>query len=272
MNEDRVLGQSGGIGTAEDGPQASVIENDWYDAGGFTAVPASERGDGPADSDADSGDTGTRPDTAAREADQSFRLKYMGQELEVSKDELITLAQKGKDYDRIRSRADAMAEALRENSEYRAFLEELASRSGQSLEEFIGKTRQAMNLTVSGKPTMPSSPPADNNPPGARQSPTAETDAGAMSAAARRDRDIAEFLSEYGMVDPRAIPQEVWDAVRAGKSLLAAYQSYENKLLRAYIEAERKNRENRLKTAGSRYTAGATEPRGEIEDDWYNND
>ncbi len=37
-------------------------------------------------------------------ADQSFKLKVLGQEIEASRDEVIALAQKGKDYDRIRGK------------------------------------------------------------------------------------------------------------------------------------------------------------------------
>ena len=35
-----------------------------------------------------------------------FKIKYMGEELELKRDEVIQLAQKGKDYDRIRSKYD----------------------------------------------------------------------------------------------------------------------------------------------------------------------
>ena len=45
--------------------------------------------------------------------DQTFRLKYMGEELIVGRDEVIRLAQKGMDYDRIRARADELAAQAR---------------------------------------------------------------------------------------------------------------------------------------------------------------
>jgi hypothetical protein len=88
----------------------------------------------------------------------------------------------------------------------------------------------------------------------------------------RAESRVAEFLSEYGAIDPRTIPKQVWEDVRAGKTLLAAYQSYENKNLKALIEAERKNLENARKTAGSRQSAGDTRAQGEIEHDWYKDD
>ena len=157
----------------------------------------------------------------AQESGERFKLKYMGREMEVDKDELITLAQKGKDYDRIRSRADALNETLK--------------KSGDS--------------------------PDLAGPDGAQQ-----------RQSERRTREVSEFMSEYGSVDPRAIPKEVWESVSAGKTLLGAYQSYENKSLKARLEAERKNRENARRTAGSRKSVGGTRARGAIEDDWYKDD
>jgi hypothetical protein len=41
-----------------------------------------------------------------------FTLKHLGQEFEVSREEVIALAQKGRDYDRIRTRAESLAERL----------------------------------------------------------------------------------------------------------------------------------------------------------------
>jgi hypothetical protein len=97
-------------------------------------------GDAPVGSNAggewDESDT---PDGAASQEPERFKLKHLGREIEVSRDEMITLAQKGQDYDRIRERADALArerdggnpefEALRQSerkrdAEVEAFLSE----------------------------------------------------------------------------------------------------------------------------------------------------
>ncbi|HHT16453.1 MAG TPA: hypothetical protein GXZ77_01850 [Papillibacter sp.] len=43
-----------------------------------------------------------------------YTLKYLGEEIAVTRDELIRLAQKGRDYDRIRSRAEKLAAQLKE--------------------------------------------------------------------------------------------------------------------------------------------------------------
>lgn len=267
-------------------PDEQQIRDDWYgnESAGITSTADSKESDDddePTDEDGDDADGPARklPDTKAQEASQSFRLKYMGQELDVTQDELVTLAQKGKDYDRIRSRADALSGELQKNSGYLTFLEELSKKSGQSLEDFVGKASKAMGLPT---PVMPASPgtTALTQAPGGeagtpqRLSATIQDspgDIGERSAADRRNREVSEFLAEYKSVDPQTIPKEVWSAVKAGKPLLTAYQSYENRVLKEKIDAQRKNLENRMKTAGSRATAGGQRPRGEIEDDWYNN-
>lgn len=201
-----------------------------------------------------------RPDE--REDNQSFKLKYMGQEIEVTKDEIIVLAQKGKDYDRIRTRADEMSSAVKQNSEYMSLLEALASKSGQDVATFVEKTRLAMMSE-------------DNDPlPDSRRrfSLTTAPEHENMNSQERRNREIAEFLAEYKDIAPRTIPEDVWKSVREGRTLLSAYQSYENKILKAQIEAEKKNLENRSRSAGSRQSSGNARPRGEIEDDWYKED
>lgn len=43
-----------------------------------------------------------------------YTLKYLGEEIPVTREELIRLAQKGRDYDRIRNRAETLAAKLRE--------------------------------------------------------------------------------------------------------------------------------------------------------------
>lgn len=141
-------------------------------------------------------------------SDQSFTLKHLGEVTTVGRDEVITLAQKGLDYDRIRRKYD----------------EASAGRAG---------------------------------------SPEYE-------AAVKRQTEIQEFLAEYGTgFDPKSIPQEVWSSVAGGRTLLAAYQAWELKKLRADNNAAKKNTENKERSAGSRFSLGNVKPRDAITDDWY---
>jgi len=145
------------------------------------------------------------PDDAAETAapaapqQETFRLKHLGEELEVTREEMTALAQKGRDYDRVRERL-------------------------HSLESLGGSDPKVM-------------------------------------------REVHDFVSEYGMnIDPASIPQQVWNEVRAGSSLLTAYQRYENNRLRSQIQREA----NRARTFGVKNGVASQSNHGAIESDWFN--
>lgn len=239
----------------------ALIEEDW-NSGSADMECREEAGKQGLDEVEDDEENPENAEYDEREANQSFKLKYMGQEIEVTKDEIIVLAQKGKDYDRIRTRVDELTGALKQNSEYMSFLETLARKSGQDVGAFVEKTRSVMlseadNSLLDSSPhiNLPTLPEHEN-----------------LISQERRNREIAEFLAEFKDIDPTTIPEDVWNSVRAGRTLLSAYQSHENKILKAQIEAEKKNLENKSRAAGSRQSSGNVRPRGEIEDDWYKED
>ena len=78
-----------------------------------------------------------------------------------------------------------------------------------------------------------------------------------------RDGEIRQFVLEHPGVMPEAIPEEVWRRVRAGESLLSAYDRVEAARLRqenARLETQLKSRRqaeiNRQRSAGSQAGAG----------------
>ncbi len=80
---------------------------------------------------------------------------------------------------------------------------------------------------------------------------------------ADRDGEIRQFVRAYPGVMPEAIPQEVWRRVRAGESLLSAYDRYEasrlrqeNRRLEAQLQSRRQEEANRQRSAGSQTGAG----------------
>lgn len=212
---------------------------------------------------------------AEDKADQSYKLKHLGEEFEVSRDEIIALAQKGKDYDRIRKRADELAETAAKNSGYIRFLDELAKTAGQSVDEFVSKTRTALQPegTIQNSPQNLGGFNQDSSAASAvNRIASAEAAAEKQMDSDRKSREVREFLTEYSHIEPGSIPREVWDSVASGKSLLSAYQGYENKTLKTRMEAEQKNSVNKARSIGSLFSAGTMRSRGEIEDDWYKNE
>ena len=183
--------------------------------------------------DSESAATGEKTSTGAadgRKADQSFTLKHLGAVKTVGRDEVVTLAQKGLDYDRQRQRND---ELLSRNKALAAEAEQQRAQRGAA--------------------------PI----PGARLMTREE------AMAQRQSNEISEFISEYKNLDPKDIPQEVWQAVIGGKPLLAAYQAWELKKLRGESMASSKATENREKSVGSRTSAGSARHMDAITADWY---
>lgn len=204
-----------------------------------------------------------------------FRLKHLGQEIEATRDEVITLAQKGKDYDRIRGKVDELSGTLKKNSGYVSFLNELASAQGLSVDELMDHTKASLISKKSGIDEKTAAAQLRlerrENSLKTKEASVAKSEA-AQKEKEKRNREIHEFLGEYKDIDPTTIPKEVWRDVAGGKTLLAAYTRHENKKLKAQMEAEKKNKENRSKSAGSQASAGLFRGHNEIEDDWYKDD
>ena len=80
----------------------------------------------------------------------------------------------------------------------------------------------------------------------------------------RQEADIQEFVSRYQSVDPKTIPQSVWDAVRKGDTLVNAYSRYEvqqlreeNQRLQQQLATKEQNANNRSRAVGSMQSAGS---------------
>ena|GEM_PF-1138046 len=231
--------------------------------------------------------------------EQMFTIKYMGEEIAVTRDELIRLAQKGRDYDRIRSRAEMLAEKLRQleggaahkgaDSAEAALSEEKERAGGAAAREDKHGGAQGLRAPEEGeqvpddkkaRPDTAESAFAESGLPGGAEAGEragehfmdAPGESRQSADALRREREIDEFMRVYGPVEPEAIPEAVWREVGRGVPLLAAYQAYENRLLRAALAAERLARSNALRSVGSGATAGGLIAGDLIVEDWYKRD
>lgn len=232
----------------------------------------------------------TEEQEAQPEADQLFELKHLDDTRTVSRDEVVVLAQKGLDYDRIRTKLDEATTAGAENAELVTSITELAKDSGMSLADFIDTSAATLLAKKEGLD------PAEalsrirlarkERELSARETKLAETEKHASQVEkkqaeeeARRQADVQEFIEAYkdNPVDFKTIPQSVWADVRKGATLTAAYMKYENQQLKAQLaaaEAEVKAKEQSSKNAsrstGSRATVSTTEK--ERTDWWYEDD
>lgn len=211
-----------------------------------------------------------KPDT------DTFELKYNKEIRRVNREEVTELAQKGLNHDRILAQRD---ELQRENGELQKFRQEnesnlnllnsAAELAGMSVSQFLNNIREnalvakGMSRDAAKERVLREDAEQKLARKSAEDAAKAENEKREKTSQERIKRDSEEFARKYKDVDPKTIPQEVWEAVSSGESLVAAYGNYlaeqtakENEKLRAEIEALKKNEENRSKSIGSMKTEG----------------
>ncbi len=218
-----------------------------------------------------------------RGSDQ-FSLKYLGETKTVSRDEAITLAQKGMDYDRIRQKFEELTTAhgsltadKSKNEERQTALDEIAKRSGyKTVDELLDNIQATKMSEQQGidrelalervklereRREFKAQAEAESNP-----------EAVAKRAVEKRDNDFMEFVGEYKEVDPAEISKEVWDIYGQGNcSLVQAYMKHENAQLKAKLVSDKKTIDNRERSTGSRASVGKTAAKDKEDELWYSN-
>lgn len=225
------------------------------------------------------------PPEKPAEADQ-LTLKYLGQEKTVTREEAVTLAQKGMDYDRIRTERDTLKAASEEsakNGEAVKFLQDLAQKQGYTVPELIDSIRAKeiaereqidVSVALGRVKNQRTERELLSEKEKLTQSKTKETDE--QAAAQKRRQDVDDFISAYpDKRDLKGLPEEVWDAVRAGEKLVHAYNRYEVKRLgdelkklNGQLETERQNVKNKTRATGSQSTTGKAKYEDEIDKYW----
>lgn len=201
-------------------------------------------------------------------ADQRFELKHLEETRSVDREEVIKLAQKGMDYDRIREERDSIRPELRL---YREFLKELADGSGLTVSELIDTVR-AQRLVAKEKENgkemteaealikvqRERSEKAKSAPKAEEEAPPEEEKPAEAKAEDSRKESFARFAREFPDVKAEDIPAKVWQDFSAGKGDLAdIYARHENTALKAKIAAMERNEDNRKRSTGSRKSSGA---------------
>lgn len=206
------------------------------------------------------------------DAPKMWTLRHMDEVRQVGEADMVVLAQKGLDYDRIRGKYD-------ESKPVMELFGSFAKQAGMSIPDYVSFIRtQAKQASGMSEAEARRTVELEDREAAvsAKEAVEAQRQNGANQAAqaraaaeARRNADIAEFqrLFPDAAKDPKAIPQEVWAAVRSGMSLVSAYSKYAvDQANAARQAAEQKaaasaqNQQNASRSTGSMQSAG--EPRG----------
>lgn len=204
----------------------------------------------------------------AADAPKLWTLRHMDEVRQVGEADMVVLAQKGMDYDRIRSKYD-------ESKPVMEMIGGFARQNGMSIPDFLSHLRtqakQAGGMTeaearrVVELEDREAAVAAQEAAEAARQSDANQAAQEQAAADARRNADIAEFQKLFpdAAKDPKAIPPEVWASVREGMSLVSAYSRYAVEQARAAQQAaEQKaaafaqNQRNAARSTGSMQSAG----------------
>lgn len=199
---------------------------------------------------------------------ERFKVVHLGEEKELTRDEMIAYAQKGMDYDHVRNERDQ----LRHSPEFEV-LDKMAKASGMTRAEYIARIREmeraeeqrgienqirdmhpdAPDDLISETARLRQQAAEAEKRSAEEQKARAVREAAEQSRRERQQKEMREFIEAYpDMRDfKKEIPAEVWERVRGGESLLSAYRAHENAQLKAKIAAMEKSAENRGRAVGS---------------------
>ena len=274
--QDAFLDGWGDEQTAQDAPETSETA-EGEDAAEEVTETASEtegaqsaQDGGAAETAADAG-AEAQTETTEQKADapeKTWTLRHMDETKNVGEAEMVTLAQKGMDYDRIRAKYDESKPAME-------ILSIFAKQKGVSVADYVSFLRTEAkkadglseaearrSIELEDREAAVTAREAEQ---AAERQAAEQANAAANAAAQRRKADIDEFAREYPDVarNPDAIPKEVWDAVAAGSSLTVAYAKYtakqareEAERTRSAAQAAQQNIKNAARSTGSMQSAG----------------
>ena len=197
-----------------------------------------------------------------------FDLKYNKEIRQYTRQQVTELAQKGLNYDRVTEQRDRLQQENADLSKFRdensgviEMLKTAAEAAGKSLPEYLTAIR--INSLVSQGISQETARERILREDAERrlhsQQKAEETAASGKREAEQRQReDIARFQKKYKDVDPKTIPEEVWNAVRDGELLTDAYGDYQRRELERQLKEAKeklairtKNESNKQKSLGS---------------------
>lgn len=218
------------------------------------------------------------------EADQPelFTLKNRDETRQVTREELVSMAQKGWDYDTVRQERDQLRQYRQEADPALTLVRSYAERNGMSVEQYIDMVRKQELIAQGINEQTADAQISMEKQQAAIRAQAAEAEAErkrqeAIDAQARqrqeaRKQGMVDFLRAYPSIKPADIPREVWERVARGESLTSAYTMHRNQQLEAELAAERQNKQNQERTTGSLSAELEGDGKSEIEKYWYEDD
>ena len=252
-------------------------------------APEIEQNDG--GQDADAAQPGENEEQQEQTDGQLFELKHLGETKNVNRDEVVTLAQKGMDYDRVtekntqlENQVSEQKQQLAQLTEHENALQELAKQSGTTVEELvenmlIAVTKSKYGIDDDGMALERVKLDRERRALDQERAALATKNQEQEQQAANekwRGECFDAFAKAYPDVDPASIPNGVWEAFNRGETLVSAYARERNKALEAEIarmkseqETRDRNAANAARSTGSQSSAGKTGSDEAFDALWY---
>ena len=265
--------------------ETSVEESETAETGSEEKAETENQEGG--ESTEEKGEQSTGEESAATETtgqEETFTLKVNKEEKTYSREEVITLAQKGADYDRVKEQLTQsrqentdLQEKLSGQQEAMEVLDELAKDAGTDLPGLLKNLRFGMlkkqGLSDDAANERLLRLAAEKEVTTLKAAATEQTKT-EETGADRAKREVSEFREEYPNVElSKELLDKLLPDVQGGMSLLKAYQKLERAQkdaqiaeLQKQLEAEKQNKQNRSASPGSQKDSGGKRTKSDFDD------
>lgn len=267
-----------------DGAEEAAVEDIATEVTDEGTEPEAEGAESAQDAEQETPGEGEQPGPEEKPQPQNdtFTLKVNKEEKTYSREEVISLAQKGADYDRVkeqleRSRQTTADLQIRLDDQNEA-LSELAKEAGMDVPALLDNLRIAtlkkQGLSEDAAKERLLRLKAERENARLKEEKPAEQESASETSQQRAKRDLEEFRRVYPDVQlTDELIGRLTPDVQGGASLLGAYRKYENAQkdaqiaeLQRQLEAEKQNKENRISSPGSQKDTGGKRTKTEYDD------
>ena len=208
------------------------------------------------------------------EGSQLYTINYLGNEEKLTWDQVKELAEKGRNYDHVKEERDSLRgdkEKYKDADRYAAFLQELADKSGLTIDEQIDRTHALWLMNEEADKGNDISEAdallrVQRNRTAKQQEETKPEEPDPEETA--NQAAIQRFVAVYPDLKAEDIPQEVWDEANKVKDILGPYQKYLISKLQTENSQLKQNEKNKERSTGSRKTAGASAKPDSFDEGW----
>lgn len=197
---------------------------------------------------------------------RSWKLKHNGEEVDADEAKMVELAQKGLDYDRVRTERDTFKNEHPKYADYEKFLEEMAESAGTDVPGLMESVRVSLLVKKAkdeGK-VLSEAAAIQQVRSLSRATPEKVEAPAADSEETRRRETIRAFCQTHPTVKAEDIPLAVLQEGVSSGDLSGAYDRWEIKQLKEKLgdaqkelETIKQNQKNKERSTGSKRNSGS---------------